>query len=179
MSQKLRVQIDIAGERVSVGGTSRGSSRILERVLHDYTFPDGTASGSAEVLWADDRTVTAGVVDALELDNLPAVGPVGPVTLSKVKGLAIINTSAADYLTIGGGTGGRTAPAADAWSDTDAGVTNSPFNVDGDSFALAAGDAFVWTSKAGVSIANTTADILGIEAFVSNQSYRVIAWGND
>lgn len=179
MSQKVRVEIDVTGERVIAGGTSKGVSRIVERLQAIYTFPQGTANGASDTLWADDRTVVAGVVDSLELDNLPAGGPAGPATLSKVKGLVIFNDSAADYLTVGGGGGGRTAPAANAWSDTAVGVTLSPFNVDADSFAIAAGDYFLWTSKAGVPVVTITGDVLGIEAFVSNQDYKILVWGDD
>ncbi len=179
MSQKVRLQIDVAGEQTTAGGTSGGISKILERLNAIYTWPDGTASGEADAMWADDRTVNSGVVDALELDNLPAVGAVGAVTFSTIKGIVIFNDSAADYLTVGGGGGGRTAPSADAWSDTDGGVALSPFNVDADSFAVGAGDYFLWTSKAGVSVVNATAEALGIEGFVTNQDYKILVWGDD
>jgi hypothetical protein len=178
MAQKLRLDLDIAGEQTNPGGTSGGIAPILERLQATYTFPEGTAAGEAAAMWADDRTVASGAVDALELDNLPAIGPVGAVAFTKIKGFAIFNTSASDYLTVGGGSGGRTAPHASAWSDTDAAVALSPFNADTDSFALAAGDYFVWTSKAGVGVSNGGGDILGIEGFTSTQAYKIILWGD-
>jgi len=179
MSQKVRVEIDVTGERVIAGGTVQGTARLVERLQAIYTFPDGTADGAADILWADDRAVAAGVVDSLELDNLPAGGPAGPATLSKVKGLVIFNDSAADYLTLGGGGGGSTAPAADAWSDTDAGVSLSPFGADASTIAVAAGDYFLWTSKAGVDVVTANGDVLGVEAFASTQDYKILIWGDD
>ena len=178
MSQKVIVNLDVAGEQTAVGGTSAGRSKILERLSAVYTFPDGASAGEADSMWADDRTVNAGVVDALELDNLPSVGPVGAVVLAKVKGLVLFNDSDADYLTLGGGSGGKTAPAADAWSDTDGGIDLSPFSADASSIPVAAGDYFLWTSKAGVDVVTANGDILGIEGFVSNQDYQLLIWGD-
>lgn len=179
MTQKLRLDLEVTGEQTSVGGIGGGINKIQERLSASQVLPDGTATGEAERMWGDERTVTAGVVDALELDNLPAIAGPGAVTFSKIKGIAILNNSDTGYLAVGGGSGGKTAPAADAWSGTDAGVVGSPFSADASTVHLGPGDLFVWTSLAGVSVVTTNGDKLGLEAFVANQDYAILMWGND
>ena len=179
MTQKLRLDIEVTGEQTTVGGIGGGINKIQERLSASQVLPDGTTTGKAERMWGDARTVTAGAVDALELDNLPSIAGPGAVTFSKIKGLVVKNLSATGYLTLGGGSGGKTAPAADAWSGTDAGVVGSPFSADASTIHLGPGDVFAWSSLAGVSVVTTNGDELGVEAFTANQDYEILMWGND
>lgn len=181
MSYKADIRLSFGGIQTLAPGVPSGAPARLPRdVEYLLALAAGTGVLQVDAIFADTYTIVAGNVEILELDAL--VDPVGgAISFSKIKAICIKERLAASgYFTVGGGTGGSTAPNADAWSDTDAGVIGSPFDVDGSFSRYEYGGAMVWVSpQAGVSVVNTTAQMLGIEAFVADQTVDVWIAGLD
>jgi len=178
MSNKASVALRIGAVFTEAPAIPQGSpSRFNDDLEYLLELAEGTGDKQYDAeAFSATYDIVAGAVQVLELDALSS----GDITLSKVKLIAIKNRSAADEVTIGGGTGGSSAPNADAWSDTDGGVTGSPFSVDGSFITIPAQGMFLWAAPDdGVDVVNTTAQILGIEAFTSTQTIDVLIIGLD
>ena len=164
MSQTIRTRIEVNARDVEAS-PSGSLNQYQQDIGGEKTWPDGTSTGESDASVYDSATPVAGAIQAIDLTaaDHKLDDPNGTVSFSKVKGIVIDNSDNDYEVYVGGGTGGKTAPNADAWSDGDAGVTGSPFLVDGDIITIPAGGRLAWEAPAGVAVPGATADTLGIE----------------
>lgn len=174
MALKTKIELLVEGLRTTT--LERGVQRTLHSIASALAWPSGTTSSTADEVWSDTRTVAAGVDDNLQLDSLAqlddADNTLRTVTFTKIKLLAIRNTSAADYLAVGGGSTG--AGAADAFAGA-----NYPLAADNDLIHVGAGGLFLWMDPDGVDVTNGATDILNLRGITSSQTYELVLIGND
>lgn len=129
---------------------------------------DGNAIDAAEIVWHDERTVSASGTDSLDLAGGLTDAFGNTLTFTKIKGVAVKNksTTAGDILTLGGNANG-----VPLFSDTS---DKLKINPDG---------LFLWwdPSAAGITVTATTGDILDIiETGGSNSvTYQIVIVGTD
>lgn len=165
MSLKLITKAGVSPRIVRpLGGSGLAQNSIT--LLRETSWAEGSDPGEAEAIAIQGGlTPGAGVVTALDLKALsqsmdPSAG--GPIDFTKIKGIVVLNFGQFPMY-LGGGSGGKASPNTDAWSDTDAGVDDSPFSGDASTIAIPAGGDFVWTAPPGVAVVASTAKVLGIE----------------
>ena len=66
------------------------------------TITSGTGADQGDLLWHDQRTLTNGATESLDLHGGSLSGRFGTVTFDKVKGICIMNYSTENSLKIGG-----------------------------------------------------------------------------
>jgi len=142
------------------------------------TWPDGTSASQADEVWSDEATITSGAYLNLDLKALAETDDDGDATgrtvdFAKVKILCIVNTSSTGSLVVGGGT--DNGGAADAWID---GGTEGWLAADSDLDRIPAGGSMFRVFPSGVTVTNTTSDILGLGAVGANQTIEILLAGN-
>ncbi len=157
-----------------------GTQLYPATVEENLAWPDGTAVSKANEMWTDDAgSVAAAAHVNLDLFAAVQVDAAGATTgrtvsFAKVKALFIRNTSAANYIKIGGGTDG-TGVAADAWID--AVGTEGWLADDSDFIHLPAGGCLLLEFPSGVTVSNGTSHILHLGGITSTQTYEIIVIG--
>lgn len=160
-------------------GMGLGTQVYPATVEENLAWPDGTAVSKANEMWTDDAgSVAAAAHVNLDLFSLGQVDDDGAavrsVSFAKIKALLIRNTSAANYIKIGGGTDG-TGVAADAWID--AVGTEGWLADDSDFIHLPAGGCLLLEFPSGVTVSNGTSHILHLGGITSTQTYEIIVIG--
>lgn len=160
-------------------GMGLGTQVYPATVEENLAWPDGTAVSKANEMWTDDAgSVAAAAHVNLDLFAAVQVDAAGATTgrtvsFAKVKALFIRNTSAANYLVIGGGTDG--AAAADAWID--AVGTEGWLLADSDLLHLPAGGCLLMEFPSGVTVTDGSSHILHLGGITSTQTYEIIIIG--
>lgn len=130
------------------------------------TFADGTGLDQADIIWHDERTLSA-TSETLDLTALTRtiLGSTNTVNFARIKCLAIKNTAttAGFKLTVG-------AAAATAWTSWTS-VTGSTFYVDPN------GIAFLWAPSATSWVTSGTVKSLKIDSGANAVTYRIIIIG--
>ena len=161
--------IDLRVEAARSVALDQGSSKQLHQLLRTLRWPSGTGTSEANEVWSDSRSVSAAGNDDLELDSLAQLTAAGAtertVAFTVIKVIAIRNTSAADYLTVGGA-------GASSWAGAGFMLTD-----DSDLIAVPAGGLLLWTDPAGKAVTNGTADTLRVSGVTSTQTYEIIMIG--
>ena len=160
-------------------GMGLGTETYPATVEESLNWPDGSGANQADEMWTDDAgSVAATAFVNLDLFALAQVDddgdPVRNVSLANVKAIEIRNTSSADYLTVGGGTGG--GGETDAWID--AVGTEGWLFADNDLMNIPAGGGICIWFPSGVTVTNTTSHILCIAGKTSTQTYEIIIIGD-
>lgn len=165
----LSTLIDLKVEAVRSVALDQGTSKQLHQLLRTLRWPSGTGDSEADEVWSDSRAVNAAANDDLELDNLSQLDAAGgterSVSFGNLKVVAIRNTSAADYLTVGGASTASWAGAGFMLTD------------DSDLIAVPAGGLLLWTDPVGKAVTNTSADTLRVSGVTSNQTYEILLVG--
>lgn len=136
------------------------------------TITDGTAADQCDLIWHDQRSLTNGATESLDLNGGTLNGAFGAITFDKVKGILIANTSTENGLKIGG----AAANALGLFDNTSdililpaASATNKP-------------SILLWESPAAAGLAVTTNDELKIASTgttTNTVTYEVLVWGED
>lgn len=156
-----------------------GGTRKLPVTLESaLTWASGSGTSQADEMFTDALSITAAAFSNLDLTALTQTGAAAEsdrtVTFANVKGLLVVNTTAAGtggYLTIGGGT--DAASAADAWAGNDC-----AFRTDASISVIPEGGFFFWASPTGGTVTNATADILCLGAVTQNQTCKIVIVGD-
>lgn len=150
---------------------------VLIRHLFEASndWPAGPLSAQVTEAWSDERTLVAGAFLNMNFLSMPAStgDPRGAgVAFSKVKGIAILKTTATDYLTIGGGT--DQTPSADAF----AGVDDYPFAADA-AIGQVVGEngVWIWMNPDGGAVAAGTS-IFCLGAVTTDQTFKIVVLGD-
>ena len=141
------------------------------KLEYSVALIDGTAAGQVDKLWHDERTLTAGFAESLDLTNLTNTifGSTVTINFAKVKAVLVINTSttSGDDLLVGGA-----GFSGDAWSP--------PFNGDQSAkVSVPAGSALLLVNKIdGWAVVDGTDDKLRVENTSGNTVvYRIAIVG--
>jgi len=153
-----------------------GASLIRHLFEADNDWPAGPLTGQVTEAWSDERTIVAGAFLNLDFNGgLPAAtgDPRGAgITFSKVKGIAILKTTATDYLTIGGGT--DQVPDVDAF----AGVDDYPFATDAAiGQVVGTNGVWLWLNPDGAAVAAGTA-VFSLGAVTTDQTLKIVILGD-
>ena len=138
------------------------------KLAFKHSFTDGTAADEADVLWHDERTLSAAANDDLDLTALARTifGGALTVTLSKVKALLIVNThaTAGEDLTLG-------AAATNAWVGPFGAATHT-LDVSAESSVL------LINRKTGWTVSDGSSDVLRItNSGTGDITYRIAIIG--
>ncbi|MCH8992603.1 MAG: hypothetical protein IIA44_12770 [Acidobacteria bacterium] len=148
-------------------------SAISDAAKLEYSegFADGTSANQVDKLWHDERTLTSGFGENLDLTALTNVifGSTVTITFVKVKAVLIINmsTTSGDDLLVGGA-----GFSADAWSP--------PFNGDQNAkVSVPAGSTLLLVNKIdGWAVTDGSDDKLRVENTSGNSvNYRIAIVG--
>lgn len=136
------------------------------------TITSGTGADQSDLLWHDQRTLTNGGTESLDLHGGTLTGGFGAVTFDKLKGIYIANYSTENSLQIGG----AAANAVGLFDDTTdilvlppASATNKP-------------SKFLFEAPAAAGIDVTTNDELKIAHSgdtTNSLTYDIAVWGED
>lgn len=133
------------------------------------TLSNGVAANQADFYWSDERTVTTGATDSLDMAGVLTSLLGGTVTFARIKGIRLRNSNAA-------GTANTTAlqlarPAANGVPIFDAASDAITIGADGE-ILLSNPTAAGWAVTAG------TADLISvINAAGASNTYRIEIWG--
>ena len=156
-------------------GMDKGEQTWTSTLTSQRTWADGTGTGAAQDVFCVTRTITAAAFENLDLTSLTQDDDDGTtvrtVTFVQIKAIMIKNTTAAGtggYLVVGGGT--DNAGAADAWT----GTAGQGWLVDDSDLLHIPNDSEIcMTFGPGVSVTNTSNDILGLGAVTQDQTYTI------
>jgi len=166
-----KIQLRIQNKRTQ--GFDQGSRVLTSNLESDLTWANGSGTSEADEVWTDNITLGIGLFNNLDLNALAQTDALGAadrtVDFVNIKAMMIRNTSAADYILVGGGT--DCAGAADAWSGVD-----TPFSTDAAITTVPAGGVFTWVAPIGGAVA--AGEILGIGAVTSIQTFQILLIGD-
>ena len=168
----LQTNFSVAVEAVRATTLDKGVAKDLHQVAMELAWATGTAVSTADEVWSDSRTITAGawanhVLDALpQLDNAAATQRT--VDFAVIKLVFIRNISTAGNIIVAGGT--NNGSAADAWA-----LTGGMFVSDASMTAVPFGGGLLWYEPTGVAVG--AGEILSIGAVGSNQTVEAIIIG--
>jgi hypothetical protein len=161
--------IDLRVEAARSVSLDQGTSKQLHQLIRKLQWPSGTGTSEANEVWSDSRSVNAAADDDLELDSLSQLTAAGAtersVAFTVVKVVAIRNTSAADYITVGGA-------GAASWAGAGYMLTD-----DSDLIAVPAGGLLLWVDPVGKAVTNSHTDTLRISGVTSTQTYEIVLVG--
>lgn len=129
------------------------------------SLTSGTSSNQADKVWSDERSVTSGVPDDVDLMGALTGAIGGTLNLTKPVGLCIWNesTTAGQYLTVG--------------ADGTAPVYSGLFGASDDAVIVQPNGVLCWWSPISNATATaTTADILQVAAASGTVTYRILVW---
>ena len=159
---KGTVRLTVAADYTKSMDLSTARDR-LDKVF-EQLFTTGTGSSQANVLWHDERTLTDGSNENLDLSGVLMDSFGDSVALVKVKGLIIKNQSTTQTLSVGG--------AASAQFSTWVGAVT-------DIVKVPPGGVLCLFNPAGYTVTNTTADLLKIlNSAGASCIYDIIIIGN-
>jgi hypothetical protein len=140
-------------------------------IIKSRTITSGTGSDQADLLWHDERTLTNGATESLDLHGGTLSNSWGAVTFDKVKGIAVFNYSMTDGIKIGGVASGiglfnattdiLILPAASATNKPSLFLIEAP---------AAAGINVVTNDEIKVAHGGTTTNTI---------TYDIVVWGED
>lgn len=168
LSGKITVTISLSQTNALDLSTPTDSLSITK----SRSITAGTGADQCSLVWHDQRTLTDGATESLDLHGGTLSGAFGTITFDKVKGLLICNTSTTDGLKIGGAAAnnlGILSGTTDTILLPAASATNKP-------------SLFLIEAPAAAGIDVTTNDELKIEhdSTTSNSvTYDIIVWGED
>lgn len=136
------------------------------------TLTSGTGADQGDLLWHDQRTLTNGATESLDLHGGTLSGAFGAVTFDKVKGVYVENLSTTDPIKIGG----AAANAVGLFDDTTdilvlpaASATNKPSR-----FLLEA------PAAAGIDVSSDDELKIAHGGVTTNTiTYKIVIWGED
>lgn len=148
-----------------LGSADLGTPSMVHVLDFSKALTSGTSANMADLAWSDERSVTSGSPDDIDLAGSLTGALGGTLTLLKPVGICIWNksTTSGQYLTVGAD---GTAPF---YSGYVGGATFTrivqPNGID------------CWFSPIdAAAVTATTADILQISAATSTISYRIMIW---
>lgn len=148
-----------------LGSADLGTPSMVHLLDYSKALTSGTSANMADLVWSDERSVTSGTPDDIDLAGSLSGALGGTLTLLKPVGICIWNksTTSGQYLTVGAD---GTAPF---YSGYVGGATHTrivqPNGMD------------CWFSPIDAgAVTATTADILQVAAATSTISYRIIVW---
>lgn len=166
------LSLDLRASLVWLLTESLDLSNVTDHATLEYkkSVSDGVSFNEADLLWHDERTVSAGSNDDLNLSNLSLTlfGHSVSVTFATVTGVFLVNTNTAsgENLLVGG------AGAGSAFA--------GPFNNDADAQVALNADSCLWlVSKVlGWTVTAGTGDVLRIENTTgSDITYKIAIVG--
>jgi len=141
-------------------------------ILKTRAITSGTGADQGDLLWHDQRTLTDGATESLDLHGGTLAGGFGAVTFDKVKGICVLNFSTTDAIKIGGAAAnavGLFGATTDVLVLPAASATNKP-------------SVFLIEAPAAAGIDVTTNDEIKIAhgGTTSNTiTYQIAIWGED
>lgn len=166
MSFESRVHLAVINHET--GGGDIASSIRVTAANYALPYSDGTATSQAQVAWSDERTISNGGVDDLDLESL--ADDRGTVVLTAVKAVFIKNTHATNDLLIGASSAG-VLPVT-PW-------LGAPVQHNGDGHAVGPGGVVFGAYPSGYVIAGDS-KVLRLAAAGASQTvtYQIILAGN-
>jgi hypothetical protein len=140
------------------------SARDLLNLALTWDFSDGTGNNQCDKIFHDERTLSGGFTDDLDLSGV-LVGKLSstPISFAKVKLILVVNKSATLTLAVGGAASAQFAPLFGAVADF--------YNI------LPSGASFLVAPLAGYAVTNTSADLLRV-ASSAGATYDIVLAGS-
>ena len=132
----------------------------------------GTGADQCDLMWHDERTLSNGATESLDLNGGTLTGAFGSITLDKLKGIYVANYSTENSLKIGGATANAVTlfdSTTDILTLPPASATNKPSR-----FFMEA------PAAAGIDVSTNVALLMARGTTTTNSvTYRIAIWGED
>lgn len=167
MAASVSGSVSLQVAMTSVSALDLETASDILTLTKTYSFTNGTGAGKANKMFSDERTITSGGNESLDLSGVLTDFTGTALSFTKIKALIIISDPTNTVnITVGNGTNP---------------VVGGPWGAAGaNPLVLQPGDAHIFLSNSAnglFAVTNSTADILKVAVGAADSKYRIIIIG--